>query len=248
MASTQSELDSSGTQSVSASPILDAIQKALDNYQQDPHLFPQLQHTILHARLAAEKLTQALEESRQEAARHSFVQFLDALSQLENSVHDKTEMSRAMAHLQLATEAVLTAIAPLKANPSSLVRPTLTTPNYQKIELELSRWSEGQVSDSQLLETLDVIEANMEGHRQANREELEDLEGLTEEEQEFTTRCLGAVEEALAGSLAALSTMKLYWQDQDKSHLEKGFVELGPPTQRLIEAFLAMQQAVAVDD
>jgi hypothetical protein len=126
-----------------------------------------------------------------------------------------------------------------------VVRPTiprpLTTPNYQRLEKAVTLWQAGELSNEQLRAELDGVHANMRGHREANRAELEDLEGLTEEEQEVTLRILGAIDEALQGSLAALEQMLRFWDDDDADHLHSGMAELGPPTQRMIEAFLAMQ-------
>lgn len=123
----------------------------------------------------------------------------------------------------------------------------LTTPNYQRLEVALQGWQSRELNDDALRAEIDAVETNMAGHRKANASELEDLDGLTEQEQEVTVRILGAIEAALEGSLAALAEMKLYWEDGDPDHLRRGFSALAGPTQRMIDAFLAMQ-AISVDE
>lgn len=234
---------------LSTSPILEAIERAVEVFQANPEALPQLQHTLLHARMAAEKLMAALEHSPQRQAYLGFQRFLGALEGLERAVVITPEaLPRHLDDLRSVTAGVLTAIAPIQAEPTRLFRPTLTTPNYLKIELDLARFHSGEIQAEELRETLRSIQANMAGHLQANREEMEDLEGLTEAEQEFSQACLGDIDQALENSLRALERMQQFWVDENPAHLEAGLELLGPPTQQLIEAFLAMQQAMAVED
>jgi hypothetical protein len=81
-----------------------------------------------------------------------------------------------------------------------------------------------------------------------NQAEMEDLEGLTEEEQELTTRLLGGIDSALQGSLQAIATMKRYWSDRQRQHVLQGLQQLLDPTQRMIEAFMALQAVTHPDD
>ena len=126
--------------------------------------------------------------------------------------------------------------------------PALTTPNYQRLDLAIQSWRRGETDDDALWGDVTAVEANMSGHRQVNKNEMEDLEGLTEEEQALTVRLLGAIDTALQGSLEALSEMKLYWDDRDSGHLNQGLALLGPPTQRMIEAFLALQSITVEEE
>ncbi|MBX3166127.1 MAG: hypothetical protein KF760_01900 [Candidatus Eremiobacteraeota bacterium] len=133
----------------------------------------------------------------------------------------------------------------LRQEPST---PALTTPNYQKLELALHRWRQNEIDDSALWNEISQVETNMNGHRQVNQSEMEDTEGLTEQEQEITLRLLGLIDVALDGSLKALDEMKLYWEDRDMDHLDKGMAMMGPPTQQMIEAFLALQSITVEED
>jgi len=63
-----------------------------------------------------------------------------------------------------------------------------------------------------------------------------------------TLRLLGLIDVALEGSLKALEEMKLYWDDRDSDHLDKGMAMMGPPTQQMIEAFLALQSITVEED
>lgn len=124
----------------------------------------------------------------------------------------------------------------------------LTTPNYQRLEQALQKWRQSELNDEGLLADISAVEANMTGHRRVNQAEMEDLEGLTEEEQEITLRLLGSIDIALDGSLQALTEMKLYWEDGDSDHLVKGMAMMGPPTQKMIEAFLALQSITVEEE
>lgn len=124
---------------------------------------------------------------------------------------------------------------------SEAAPPPLTTPNYQRIEVALERWQRQELDDDGLWAEISGVETNMLGHRKVNKAEMDDLEGLTEEEQEVTLRLLGGIDVALEGSLAALADMKLYWDDGNPDHLTRGMAALGPPTQKMIECFLALQ-------
>ncbi len=126
--------------------------------------------------------------------------------------------------------------------------PALTTPNYQKLELAFHRWRQNEMDDSALWNEIVQVETNMNGHLQVNRAEMEDTEGLTEQEQEVTLRLLGLIDLALEGSLKALDEMKLYWENKDLDHLDKGMAMMGPPTQQMIEAFLALQSITIEED
>ena len=126
--------------------------------------------------------------------------------------------------------------------------PALTTPNYQKLEVALHRWRENELDDSELWNEIAQVETNMNGHRQVNKNEMDDTEGLTEQEQEVTLRLLGSIDVALEGSLSALDEMKLFWEDKDMDHLERGMAMMGPPTQQMIEAFLALQSITVEED
>ena len=126
--------------------------------------------------------------------------------------------------------------------------PALTTPNYQKLEVAISRWRQNELDDSALWNEIAQVEVNMTGHRQVNQSEMEDTEGLTEQEQELTLRLLGLIDGALEGSLQALEEMKVYWEDKDMDHLERGMVMMGPPTQQMIEAFLALQSITVEEE
>ena len=100
--------------------------------------------------------------------------------------------------------------------------PALTTPNYQKLEVALHRWRQNEIDDTALWNEISQVETNMIGHRGVNKNEMDDTEGLTEQEQEVTLRLLGLIEVALEGSLKALEEMKHYWEDKDIDHLDKG--------------------------
>ncbi len=126
--------------------------------------------------------------------------------------------------------------------------PALTTPNYQKLELALQRWRQNEIDDPALLAEINQVETNMNGHRGVNQNEMDDTEGLTDQEQEVTLRLLGLIDVALEGSLNALAEMKLYWEDKDSDHLDKGMAMMGPPTQQMIEAFLALQSITVEED
>ncbi|MBT9585686.1 hypothetical protein IV102_20260 [bacterium] len=123
----------------------------------------------------------------------------------------------------------------------------LTTPNYMRLDQAIHNWRQGALDDAGLWNDVAAVEANMSGHRSVNQAELEDLEGLTEEEQAITVRVLGSIDVALDGSLQALAEMKRFWEDGDSDHLDKGMAMLGPPTQKMIEAFLALQ-SISVED
>lgn len=129
-----------------------------------------------------------------------------------------------------------------------VVAPALTTPNYQKLELALHQWRQNELEDDALRDEIAQVETNMNGHRQVNKNEMEDTEGLTDQEQEVTLRLLGMIDVALEGSLAALEEMKLYWEDKDMDHLDRGMAMMGPPTQQMIEAFLALQSITVEED
>lgn len=126
--------------------------------------------------------------------------------------------------------------------------PALTTPNYQKLELALHRWRQNELDDTALWDEIAQVETNMNGHRQVNQSEMEDTEGLTEQEQEVTLRLLGLIDVALEGSLKALDEMKLFWEDKDMDHLDRGMAMMGPPTQQMIEAFLALQSITVEEE
>jgi hypothetical protein len=126
--------------------------------------------------------------------------------------------------------------------------PALTTPNYQKLELALHRWRENEIDDTTLWNEINQVETNMNGHRAVNQNEMDDTEGLTDQEQEVTLRLLGLIDVALEGSLKALEEMKQYWEDKDMDHLEKGMAMMSPPTQQMIEAFLALQSITVEED
>lgn len=126
--------------------------------------------------------------------------------------------------------------------------PALTTPNFQRVEQAVVAWTQGQLEDDGLLAEITAVESNMSGHREVNRAEMEDTEGLTAEELEVTIRLLGAIDHALEGSLAALATMKEYWDKGDSRAPERGLAQLGPPTQKMIEAFLALQSITIEED
>jgi len=126
--------------------------------------------------------------------------------------------------------------------------PALTTPNYQKLEVAISRWRQNELNDSALWDEIAQVEVNMTGHRQVNQSEMEDTEGLTQQEQEVTLRLLGLIDEALEGSLQALAEMKNYWEDKDMAHLDQGMAMMGPPTQQMIEAFLALQSITVEEE
>jgi hypothetical protein len=127
-------------------------------------------------------------------------------------------------------------------------QPALTTPNYQKLETALHRWRQNEINDDALWAEIAQVEANMNGHRQVNKSEMEDTEGLTEQEQEVTLRLLGLIDVALEGSLKSLDEMKLFWEDKDMDHLDKGMAMMGPPTQQMIEAFLALQSITVEEE
>ena len=126
--------------------------------------------------------------------------------------------------------------------------PALTTPNYQKLELALHRWRQNELDDAALLAEINQVETNMNGHRDVNQNEMDDTEGLTDQEQEVTLRLLGLIDVALEGSIKALEEMKLYWEDRDSDHLDKGMAMMGPPTQQMIEAFLALQSITVEEE
>lgn len=126
--------------------------------------------------------------------------------------------------------------------------PAMTTPNYSRLDQAIGLWRTGESDDARLLSEIQAVESNMNGHQAANRAELEDMEGLTEQEVELTTRILGSIDLALTGSLEAIAEMKLYWEDKDPEHLYRGMTQLGPPTQQMIEAFLAMQSLNTDDE
>jgi hypothetical protein len=124
----------------------------------------------------------------------------------------------------------------------------LTTPNYQRLDQAIQNWRQGSLSDDALWQDVTAVESNMAGHRKVNQAEMEDLEGLTDEEQAITARVLGSIDAALDGSLLALAEMKLYWEDGDGDHLTQGMAMLGQPTQKMIEAFLALQSITVEDE
>ncbi len=237
-----------------ANPALRAVLQMYLAYQGDGERYrsPMLR-LIQRQRDQLEQLLDQIEAKGEPAlglAQAGLEGFLEGLDLLQESLGQPggEAAQAALSALQNSTNALLK-LCPLDVEPSEEEPgPPLTTPNYQRLERATLGWNLGQMSDDELRAELDQVERNMHGHAQVNRQEMEDLEGLTEEEQELTLRLLGAIEAALQGSLAALAEMKLYWQDGQRSHVNRGMGLLGPPTQRMIEAFLALQTVTLEED
>ena len=237
-----------------ANPALRAVLQMFLAYQGDSERYRSpILRLIQRQRDQLELLLDQLEASSEpslSAAQSGLEGFLEGLDLLQESLGNPAAESAqaALSALQSSTNALLR-LCPLDVQaPEEESVPPLTTPNYQRLERASLAWNLGQLNDQELRAEIDLVETNMRGHAQVNRQEMEDLEGLTEEEQEVTLRLLGAIEAALNGSLAALDEMKLFWNDGQRSHINRGMALLGPPTQRMIEAFLALQTVSLEED
>lgn len=214
------------------------IEELDQTFQRVEHLYDDLQDLIDPADPAAPLLHSATE---------GLQEFLAGLAQLKKSIQPPNARlaQRALERLQQATNKVMDAHAFYQQPPPQV---PLTTPNYQRLDLAIRQWNEGEVDDELLKLEIEAVEAKMLGHLRVNQAEMEDLEGLTEEEQELTTRLLGAIDSALQGSLQAIATMKRYWDDRQRQHVLQGLQQLLDPTQRMIEAFMALQAVTHPDD
>ena len=114
-----------------------------------------------------------------------------------------------------------------------------STPNYQRVTDALAAWGVQELDDDELLSELEVVEAQLQGHREANDEEGADLEDLSED-------LLVMIDEALEVNLEALAEMKRYWSDGNPEHIRAGYEALGRATQELVEVFETVGKACSV--
>jgi hypothetical protein len=122
--------------------------------------------------------------------------------------------------------------------------PTVTTPNYQRIERALSSWQKQELQDSALHVEISVVVQNMQAHRRANQAERRELADLSEEEQSVLLGLLDAIDEALQMNLDALQTMEQYFRTGESDDLRDGFDRLGPATAQVVQAYVASQTLI----
>ncbi len=128
----------------------------------------------------------------------------------------------------------------------------IKTPNYERIENAYTQWKANAIGKAELKAELEAVEQNMATHRDFNQSERQDLDDLDPEELQMMTKFLNAVDDAIEANLAAISRMKLYFENSDQLNLSQGFDMLALATTKMVEAYLAqeamMQHAEAEEE